>query len=676
MSYIFQRKLAEMADQSKNFFEKKSKHHIEPNSKPFRVIYHSHSSTRLESLLIKSAERSPLSSHHRPILDSISKSKRLESAERLTKKAYHEPLSFSSQVNLRSGLPYPSSQNNPSRSMSTSKTRVNDQLLLDGPQSRPELHQLSFKKSLDPSLEAHSLMDKEDLCHSQTHQLSTKKVFLEVFKSQKIDLENHQAIRDCDQGSVPPSFNPIWEKREKIGSDNKILKSSCLSFFYPGTVLPTPSEEQLGSQANSIKRPSNEHSSLAGKASRRLQTMLSKQRRVALASDNIQTKFNQNTLETSTQCQDSSINSKLNKSLDSQSNTSIRKVRCALSRTERLLGIKWIHNVDTTGTTHPQLTPSVRYHACILFSLYWGAYIPKVVKLGDSDVSHKNIIWGSKGDREAQKKMKLIAATAMACLTLAIKWQFDCCKPLFTLQLHSFCKTTDYKSFKLTPDDLILTERAILFSYPVKGGVWIDSPHCFLEELVRIIPSLRMLSTEPPKYLQKKTCPSSRKSDGLFRQGNTKVIKILKPWVWPEVLHEFHKTLTRVTIMQEFLTFDASVLCVVALYAALEAVEPGYYQKISQKSYLKARPGAANYIPGAPVNDRNQKIESKENIRCFVAENKDHEKRKIRAGEDLGEAWLWRSIDVNDTVNQVCHVAQIKSFQVEECLSWFYEMED
>jgi hypothetical protein len=57
----------------------------------------------------------------------------------------------------------------------------------------------------------------------------------------------------------------------------------------------------------------------------------------------------------------------------------------------------------------------------MLFSLYWGSRSPKVPKKELIPDSQSKSARDLSLDREAKKKLKLIAATAMACLTLTVK---------------------------------------------------------------------------------------------------------------------------------------------------------------------------------------------------------------------------------------------------------------
>jgi hypothetical protein len=90
-----------------------------------------------------------------------------------------------------------------------------------------------------------------------------------------------------------------------------------------------------------------------------------------------------------------------------------------------------------------------------------------------------------------------------------------------------------------------------MFSYPVAGGLWLDSPHAFLEELIHIIPSLRLLSNVP-SYLRSQR---GRKDNKNSRESkNNQLPKSGVRWDWPKVVHQVERTLAKATMCKFKLT--------------------------------------------------------------------------------------------------------------------------
>ncbi|KAI9630271.1 hypothetical protein KEM48_014134 [Puccinia striiformis f. sp. tritici PST-130] len=463
--------------------------------------------------------------------------------------------------------------------------------------------------------------------------------------------------------------------------DSPITKPTALlsTFFNPGVVLPAPPYDSGSTRTNShlVKNSDAIASTPTRLAQMRLETMILKQRRVDFDTAEIEPhKQSSENDVPSPSGQDNlgphSVNNQpQSQTLSTSSTSTIGKVRCALLESERLLGIKWIHNVDTTLTTNPHITPEVRYHASMLFSLYWGSRTPKAPK---QDVVQT--LQPKAGDlaaeREAKKKLKLIAATAMACLTLTIKWYFDFCKPLFTLQLTSFCKTTDFRTFRVTPDDLILwidlrsgrrTSDTVFLS--LAGGLWLDSPHAFLEELIRIIPSLRLLSSVPSYLLLPKDKKDVNKSNSSPSEPPIdQMPKTGVRWDWPKVVRQFERTLAKATMWQEVLAFEASVLCVVALYISLDGVKAGYHVKNSDSRIVPDSPPtsepSARAGAGTGLSEPTSTTKGPESEIMPPTDN-----------NDTGGQWIWRCMDINDTMDRVCRATQVSGDDVEICLDWF-----
>lgn len=488
----------------------------------------------------------------------------------------------------------------------------------------------------------------------------------------KSDLVNEGASEtDCSLiptlGSSSRSCSFSDEKLSDNTSQADYSQTLRSSFFYPGTILPAPHTcemDRFDRHKNNEDLSNSLQSTPYREALLRLETMIVKQRRVDFEP-----------METSATNHERTSN-EYETHLDEHprsyllSTCSVMgKVRCALSESERLLGVRWIHNVDTTLTTNPHVTPEIRYHASLLFSLYWGSRSSKVAKPETTTGSQQRITRDLQGEREAKKKMKLIAATAMACLTLTIKWYFDFCKPLFTLQLLSFCKTTDFRTFRVTPEDLIVAERAILFSYPIAGGLWLDSPHAFLEELIHIVPALKLLSNTPRYRFSPKGSKCLKNVEcGIAEPTNSPTSRNILRWDWPEVVRKFERTLAKATIKQEFLAFEPSVFCVVALYISLDAVEPGYYEE-----------GSETTIVSHP--DRLNRESEQAGVGFWATESKFIEKEREQVKvpsqhvNERGITWRWRWIDINDTMDQVCRVVQVSKEDVEACLDWFCQLE-
>ncbi|KAH9453874.1 hypothetical protein Pst134EB_013976 [Puccinia striiformis f. sp. tritici] len=432
-------------------------------------------------------------------------------------------------------------------------------------------------------------------------------------ETSQLSLENLKTLSNLLKSEQPPheelrTPEDGFSDHQTYGSPFDILQPRC---------SPTGTSIRFGgvlrTNSHLVKNSDAIASTPTRLAQMRLETMILKQRRVDFDTAEIEPhKQSSENDVPSPSGQDNlgphSVNNQpQSQTLSTSSTSTIGKVRCALLESERLLGIKWIHNVDTTLTTNPHITPEVRYHASMLFSLYWGSRTPKAPK---QDVVQT--LQPKAGDlaaeREAKKKLKLIAATAMACLTLTIKWYFDFCKPLFTLQLTSFCKTTDFRTFRVTPDDLIVAERAILFSYPVAGGLWLDSPHAFLEELIRIIPSLRLLSSVPSYLLLPKDKKDVNKSNSSPSEPPIdQMPKTGVRWDWPKVVRQFERTLAKATMWQEVLAFEASVLCVVALYISLDGVKAGYHVKNSDSRIVPDSPSYQRTLRASWGRNRSQR---------------------------------------------------------------------
>ncbi|OAV89414.1 hypothetical protein PTTG_12688 [Puccinia triticina 1-1 BBBD Race 1] len=546
---------------------------------------------------------------------------------------------------------------------------------------------------------------------SQTHSVETSSVLV---GTSQLSSQNLQTLSDMLQSSQPPSVKIAM--RENAGRDHlkpsgegiseKLFslaptlgssrRSDCSpsethtspqdspvseptilrsTFFNVGIILPARSSEDGSPEKLEVENSARSSESTQVRLTLlRLETMILKQRRVDFEPTETGSKlsqsnenrehFGENDLEAH------NIGSQSDETLPSRKIPTVGKVRCALTESERLLGIKWIHNVDTTLTSNPHITPQVRYHASLLFSLYWGSRSPKVPKAEGVSTSEPKTTRDLSADREAKKKLKLIAATAMACLTLTIKWYFDFCKPLFTLQLMSFCKTTDFRTFRITPEDLIIAERAILFSYPVAGGLWLDSPHAFLEELIHVIPSLRLLS-QVPSYLLLQRGKVSGANDSKMGQPPKTAVR----WDWPKVVNQFERTLAKATMWQEVLAFEPSVLCVVALYIALDGVEAGYHEKnngyheINDTARVSSDPGVLTR-EASPFPGQGSCPEAK-----FAAKGQEPASVPSADLNDTKGPWIWRWVDINDTMDQVCRTTQVSGDDVESCLDWFCQSE-
>ncbi|EGG09840.1 uncharacterized protein MELLADRAFT_95356 [Melampsora larici-populina 98AG31] len=501
------------------------------------------------------------------------------------------------------------------------------------------------------------------------------------------------APRDCSTNlsivptiASPPSFihspfvndstdiaESVSPKGSKVASDRflKVDSSSkkVSTFFDHDVVLPLPSNDPT-LKSNKTTRDPKVVKSGVNISLERLSTMLLKQRKVDFEYDDTESFLSQDSPPENSAEEVSTDEG--NKSKRGKSRRKVGKVRCTLSKDERMLGIRWLHLVDTSTTTNPNITPEVRYHASILFSLYWGSRTgnssPDQSKsTEDSDVplkegrhSQSKKKENVETSREKRKKSKLIAATAMASLTLATKWHFDFCKPLFTVQLKSFCQTTNFGSFKVTPENLIMAERAILFSYPVAGGLWLDCPHAFLEELINVVPTLNILSSIPEYILRKNYYNVGQSLRYYDEQKNVKEIDSDGVWDWPDVMHEFDLALEKVTTVQEFLAFNPAVFCVIALYLALVEVEPGYYEK-KQDSRKKK-----DELLDTSKDITDETIMTSENIQDTL--------KKLLIEEEHSELWVWKFIDVNDTMNQVCEALRVSARDVEECLNWYSEV--
>ncbi|KAA1100994.1 hypothetical protein PGT21_003792 [Puccinia graminis f. sp. tritici] len=427
------------------------------------------------------------------------------------------------------------------------------------------------------------------------------------------------------------------------------------TFFNVGIILPAPPCE--------VGRPDKayvenaERSSESRLASMRLETMILKQRRVDFEPVESESKLGRSVENdrplTDNHLGDSNLDHQ-SSILPTRNSSTIGKVRCALLESERLLGIKWINNVDTTLTTNPHITPEVRYHASLLFSLYWGSRSPKVSKPDVVPISQAKTTRDLSAEREAKKKLKLIAATAMACLTLTIKARL-----MFFLLRRIPATRFTQNADVVTPEDLIIAERAILFSYPVAGGLWLDSPHAFLEELIHIIPSLRLLSNVPSYLFSEREKKDSKSShSGLSESKKGQEPKNGVRWDWPKVVHHFERTLAKATMWQEVLAFEPSVLCVVALYIALDGVEAGYHEKNEDKILLSN--------PVFPINEASTHSDD----RGLCLESRLFPKGREPVGmpsADLNDTegpWIWRWVDINDTMDQVCRTTQVSGLRV------------
>ncbi|KAG0140703.1 hypothetical protein CROQUDRAFT_674507 [Cronartium quercuum f. sp. fusiforme G11] len=440
------------------------------------------------------------------------------------------------------------------------------------------------------------------------------------------------------------------------------------SFFDSDVVLPLPTDDLLLKKMRD-KRGFKKISTEVKTSLDRLSTMLSKQRKVDFEIQHTDPTTDESFSMNKTNETDSANEMEADENIKLRRvryRRKTRNIRCTLSKDERMLGIRWLHLVDTSSTTNPNITPEVRYHASVLFSLYWGS---RTGKSSSTQPPSGDGFYGEDGgiptgqrrengdsSKENRKKTKLIAATAMACLTLATKWHFDFCKPLFTVQLKSFCQTTNFGSFKVTPENLIMAERAILFSYPVAGGLWLDCPHAFLEELIHIVPTLHILSSIPEYILRKNHYNVSQSLRYYDEQKDLKEVDSDGVWDWPDVMQEFDLALEKVTTVQEFLAISPAVFCVIALYLALVEVEPGYYEKCRDPDKKKAN---GPEPPKMTFEERITTTSVQERLRQLVIQ------------ENRSELWVWKFIDVNETMNQVCEALEVSARDVEECLNWY-----
>lgn len=99
--------------------------------------------------------------------------------------------------------------------------------------------------------------------------------------------------------------------------------------------------------------------------------------------------------------------------------------------------------------------------------------------------------------------------------------------------------------------------------------------------------------------------------------------------------------------VQEFLAFNPAVFCVIALYLALVEVEPGYYEK-NQESRKKR---VYTSDPSKPTS---------ESLGPIISPVQD-EMKKLVIEEELSELWIWKFIDVNETMNQVCEALEVSA---------------
>ncbi|CAH7685478.1 hypothetical protein BY996DRAFT_4582585, partial [Phakopsora pachyrhizi] len=432
----------------------------------------------------------------------------------------------------------------------------------------------------------------------------------------------------------------------------------------PTNSADTPIDEKN----QSLKAVEKPKSFITRNALARLKTMILKQRRVDFEHEGLDLNKNEAESTSVEGCHGANENfDHLQNQFRAASKLQKSKVRCTLSNEERILGIRWIHRVDTLYTTNPNISPEVRYHASMLFSLYWGSRshkLPSVCFQND-----KSVPLDAETEKEVRKRTKLIAATAMASLTLATKWYFDFCRPLFTVQLQSFCKTTNFQNFKITPEDLIVVERAILFSYPVAGGLWLDCPHAFVDELIRVIPSLNYLSLVP-NYSVKESSPTRSESDRVEHRNNKLINEEKGVQDWSEVMREFCEALEKATTAQEFLAFDPAVLCVVALYVAMEAIEPGYYErttKSSKKDDLTSPKSLSSSFSSYSSSSLKSLIDS--------SSSSSSSSSSFDLDDNFSQLWIWKFVDVNETMDQICEVLQVSSASVEACLNWFCQLD-
>lgn len=282
-------------------------------------------------------------------------------------------------------------------------------------------------------------------------------------------------------GSALPPKRPLPEPTHAHEGEAPLERLPA--FFDQDVVLPLPSN-----YPPSVKPVINTHDTTSVSSGvrislERLKTMLSKQRKVDFEPEHGDSEsncesFNLNKEATPEEEQESTEDGQTG-ARKAKARRKLGKVRCTLSKAERMLGVRWIHlvirfpfsspcytrsqtpriaptpfsflfygecliffcclftsvaiQVDTSSTTNPNISSEVRYHASVLFSLYWGSRTGKsgTTSFGDKSRTEgqEKQAAGSKvtaqdtleSTKERRKKNKLIAATAMACLTLATK---------------------------------------------------------------------------------------------------------------------------------------------------------------------------------------------------------------------------------------------------------------
>lgn len=100
------------------------------------------------------------------------------------------------------------------------------------------------------------------------------------------------------------------------------------------------------------------------------------------------------------------------------------------------------------------------------------------------------------------------------------------------------------------------------------------------------------------------------------------------------------------------LAFEPSVLCVVALYISLDGVEAGYHENKHDTSITPDTTDMSK-LPGQTGKETGlSELKS-------IGKGEESVSTTPAVVNDTGGPWIWRWIDINDTMDQVCRVTQV-----------------
>jgi hypothetical protein len=118
---------------------------------------------------------------------------------------------------------------------------------------------------------------------------------------------------------------------------------------------------------------------------------------------------------------------------------------------------------------------------------------------------------------------------------------------------------------------------------------------------------------------------------------------------------------------QEVLAFEPSVLCVVALYIALDGVEAGYHEKNEDK-ILSSNPAFPISKASTHSEDKGLCLDSR-----LLPTGREPVSMPSPDLNNTEGPWIWRWVDINDTMDQVCRTTQVSGVsQFRHAFWWIY----